>query len=396
MGLMDKFKNLFTDEEIIEEEEIEPVEIKEVKKEEVHKLPTFMREKIEQEEKKLSVEPEVKKEIKLENKLDNNEVLSDISFEEKKVNTNTNSFKFPLSLSDSDFVETRSRQSIHHKKPEVEVKENAEFTKEKRETVRVERPVPSKKESKVKVADIYKDKKEDKKEADKKFKVTPIISPIYGVLDRNYTPVDMENTIGENFEEQRPSKSVDFDSVRKKAYGNLSKEIKENLMCENCEYLKEAKECKKERKKEVYHEKQVACEQETSNLLYDVLEEPEERHYNKYDDHYDKYDEDYNKYKDITLDEATENYYDYGVEYEKVPIHYNEEVVEQKEVKQNVVREKKEIPPVKSSINLLSTLKKSMGDKVDEPSPSPKKDLELTDDLFNLIDSMYDERNETK
>ena len=32
MGLMDKFKNLFTDEEIIEEENIEPVEIKEVKK----------------------------------------------------------------------------------------------------------------------------------------------------------------------------------------------------------------------------------------------------------------------------------------------------------------------------------------------------------------------------
>ena len=32
MGLMEKFKNLFTDEEIIEEED-EPVKIKEVKKE---------------------------------------------------------------------------------------------------------------------------------------------------------------------------------------------------------------------------------------------------------------------------------------------------------------------------------------------------------------------------
>ena len=51
MGLMDKFKNLFTDEEEIEEEET--VKIKEVKKEETkeHKLPTFMREKIEKEEK---------------------------------------------------------------------------------------------------------------------------------------------------------------------------------------------------------------------------------------------------------------------------------------------------------------------------------------------------------
>lgn len=398
MGLMDKFKNLFTDEEIIEEEEIEPVEIKEVKKEEeVNKLPTFMREKIEKEEKKVNkmdAELEIKKEIKLENKLEH-DVLSDISFEEK--NTNTNSFKFPLSLSDSDFVETRSRQSIHHKKPEIEVKENIEVTREARETVRVERPTSVKKETKekVKVADIYKDKKVEQKEVDKKFRVTPIISPIYGVLDQNYTPVDMENTVGENFEERRPSKSVDFDSVRKKAYGNLSKEIKENLMCENCEYLKEAKECKKEKNLERYQEQcqekyqkqyqeryEEKYQKTPSNLLYDVLEDNE--------------DKQYNKYKDITLDEATENYYDYGVEYEKVPIHYDEEVAPKREIKEEVVREKKEIPPVKSSINLLSTLKKSMGDKVDEPSSSPKKDLELTDDLFNLIDSMYDERNETK
>ena len=34
MGLMDKFKNLFTDEEIIEEDDGDAVEIKEVKKEE--------------------------------------------------------------------------------------------------------------------------------------------------------------------------------------------------------------------------------------------------------------------------------------------------------------------------------------------------------------------------
>jgi len=53
MGLMDKFKNLFTDEEIIEEDDVDTVEIKEIKKEEeVNKLPTFMREKIEKEEKK--------------------------------------------------------------------------------------------------------------------------------------------------------------------------------------------------------------------------------------------------------------------------------------------------------------------------------------------------------
>ena len=58
------------------------------------------------------------------------------------------------------------------------------------------------------------------------------------------------------------------------------------------------------------------------------------------------------------------------------------------------------IPPVKSSINLLSTLKKSMGDEETNSSNTDgdtnKKNLELTDDLFNLIDSMYDEGKDDK
>ena len=50
MGLLDKIKNLFTDEEeIIETEEIEAEEKKEDVEE--HPLPTFMREKIEKEAK---------------------------------------------------------------------------------------------------------------------------------------------------------------------------------------------------------------------------------------------------------------------------------------------------------------------------------------------------------
>lgn len=379
MGLMDKFKNLFTDEEIIEEDDVDTIEIKEVKKEEeVNKLPTFMREKIEKEEKKgveerknvvkpdLELKPkeikEEKREVKLEKVKTTGDEMDLPKIEER------NSFKFPIAFSENDFVETRSRQSIHQRKNEVN------------ERIESEVPPVVKREKKVnhepKVADLYKDKREKTEEKSHKFKATPIISPIYGVLDKNYTPSDMEVTTGENFEDRRHSKNVDFDSVRKKAYGNLSQEIKENLMCENCEYLKEVKECHKEKRRE-----------QTNELSYDVLEEEEET---------PAY------YRDITLDEATENYYDYGVEYEKQPEPYQEEHPEPKEeIKISNFEEerpKKEIPPVKSSINLLSTLKKSMGDPV-EVKPEPKKEeknLELTDDLFNLIDSMYDERNEEK
>ena len=142
-------------------------------------------------------------------------------------------------------------------------------------------------------------------------------------------------------------------------------------MCENCEYLKEAKECKKQKQKEV-----------EDNIVYEALN--------------DNNDEEYDYYSNITLDEATENYYDHGVEYEKTKVssRVNRDIINS-EIKINNHEDdyeesysNREIPPVKSSINLLSTIKKSMGEEEEE------KNLELTDDLFNLIDSMYDERND--
>jgi len=363
MGLMDKFKNLFTDEEIVEEDDDEQVEIKEVKKEEKSKLPTFMREKIAKEEppkedilSKIDIaDEEIKKEIKIEKNLD--DTTDDILSEEKQ------NFKFPIDLNDDDFVETReSRQSLHAKEKVNEIIEQHDYpTPEPREKAPLE-PLKHKKE--LKVADIYKDKREEKKEPETSFRATPIISPIYGVLDKNYDSTYVGK--GRNFEDARPSKSVDFDSVRKKAYGNLSKEIKENLMCENCEYLKEAKECQEKRAKEFNEEEE---------------------------------------YEDITIDEATENYYDYGVEYEKKNTpndnYYLDEEDDTEDIKivnhndEEEQPKKNEIPPVKSSINLLSTIKKSMGDEEEKEEPK-EKDLELTDDLFNLIDSMYDERNDNK
>lgn len=356
MGLMDKFKNLFTDEEIIEEDDVDTVEIKEVKKEETgNKLPTFMREKIEEEEKKPNLKVDDVNDIVSTGKTEQELDLPKI--EEK------NTFKFPMDLADDDFIETRSRQSVHQRKQEAEKFQEIEKQNEKNNIHKQVKAEP-------KVADLYKDKKVEKVDSKPKFRATPIISPIYGILDKNYTPGDIERNTGNNYEEKRPSKSVDFDSVRKKAYGSLTKDIKENLMCENCEYLKEAKECKKEKSKEKQNSRDMA-------YSYEVFEETEKT------------------YADLTLDEATENYYDYGVEYERTPEPYKNTHKEEVKIS-NFEREKpkKEIPPVKSSINLLSTLKKSMGDSVEEPNPKKEENLELTDDLFNLIDSMYDERNE--
>ena len=380
MGLMEKFKNLFTDEEIVEEEvEEEPVKIKEIKKEETkeHKLPTFMREKIakeEQEKKAKKNKEEPKKEEKIEkNEIKENVINEEVDFKPMDANLTEekkNTFKFPI-FDESDFVE-QTRSSRH-----------AALVEEEKKVVRTYdhqeiKEQPKEVKTETKVSKLYKDKKEQPEEI-KRFKASPIISPIFGVLDKNYKPNEVATRSEDNYEINRRSKSIDFDSVRKKAYENkkdkanktLEDDIEENLMCKNCEYLKKAKSCKKKN-------------DEKENLMYNALCEKEE---------------------DITLDEAAENYFDYGVAYEKKqdidPIYLEED----DEIKENVKivnhennenKQKKDIPPVKSSINLLSTIKKSMGEEEEkEVLPNKKeKDLELTDDLFNLIDSMYEERDD--
>lgn len=361
MGLMDKFKNLFTDEEIIEEEEVEePVKIKEIKKEEsmeVNKLPTFMREKIEKEEKKESVVDDFAPDFKINNEIKHEPMEKNVVIDKQETedisNNNSNSFKFPIAFEESDFTEI-SRVSRQAMRSKAGIHSDGTVKKAPNKSVNIKKPEK-------KVTELYKDKKKDKVE-EKKFKATPIISPIYGVLDKNYRTEELEPIKGDNYEIKRHSKNVDFDSVRKKAYGNLSDEIKENLMCENCEYLKKAKSCKKESNED--------------NLSYEALCEE----------------------NDITLDEATENYFDYGVEYQKkqeTPKVINEDVAIVNHTDEDNRPKKNGVPPVKSSINLLSTIKKSMGENDgDDGTPvssNDGKDLELTDDLFSLIDSMYEE-----
>lgn len=308
MGLLDKLKNLFTDEEeIIETQEIEVEE--EPKVEETPKLPTFMREKIEKEEKKINI---------LEEKAAEEEILSD-----RNLVKPDHSFKFPLAFDDKDFeVPSYNSQNVIQKVKEQE------------------------KEKKKSVSELYA-KKEEKKKEKHVFKATPIISPVYGILDKNYKKEELKAKKESDYELKRPSKKVDFESVRKKAFGTLADELQDNLL----EDLTDVKETKNV---EVYHDEE---------LLSDITKESNN--------------------KDTTIGVAEENYYDFGVEYEvpkeqdsntsteevKIINHNDEEVVAEKiEVKEE---------PKKNDKVLSST-----------------DDEELTDNLFDLIDSMYEERDD--
>lgn len=343
MGLFDKIKDLFVD----EEDTYETKEIEVEEKEEKNELPTFMRNKIEKEEEEKKKEEE--KQIA---------VLVEPPKKEEK--------KFSFEFDDDDFVDT-SRLS--------------------RSTVQKEKKVESIKEAPVvpiqntqSVVKPYGNKKELDKP--KKFRPTPVISPVYGVLDKNYTKEEVVSKEEDSYTIQRPSKKVDFESVRKKAFGDLTDDIRDSI-CENCEYLKEVKINKKiERLSEedlLYNLTTDEKENLKEEIDNDVKEEVKDEIVNNIEEELPD--------KDITLGEAVENYVDYGVSYDVPPRRTKETEDEVKIVNHadnEVVGEKVEV--IEPIDEVVTEDKKETNDR--------KKDLELTDDLFNLIDSMYKERDD--
>ncbi len=347
MKFLDKVKDLFSDEEeVVETEEIE------VEEKEEHKLPTFMRNKIEEEQKR----EEAKKQR--EDIHPKTNVISDREI----VKTRTsNNFAFPIDIDDSDLV------------PELRYS--------KQNVLEIER----KKEKEKPVSELYAKKEEPKP---KRFRPTPVISPVYGVLDKNYTKDEVKVQDESSYEIQRPSRKVDFETVRNKAFGNLTDDIK-NVMCENCELYQEVKITKNVGKKQ---------EVDNGNLLASMTEDYKE--------------------EDVSLGDAEDNYFDFGVSYEPPKkeeieketgvkiINHNEE-----ESKAEKIEVKEEVKPRKTIAkeaelnekDFLEDTKEFESLAHDEEDINTilnnNEDIENIDesnDIFNLIDSMYDEEEDKK
>lgn len=71
--------------------------------------------------------------------------------------------------------------------------------------------------------------KEIKKEAKKEFKASPVISPVYGILDKNYHKEDIQNKPKTKEYVERFGDKVTIDQIRKKAYGTLEDDIEKDL-----------------------------------------------------------------------------------------------------------------------------------------------------------------------
>ena len=165
MGLFDKIKNMFTEEEDVEEKEPIKKEVFQVE------IPAP---KIEE-----------KKEEPVEMKR-----------EEK--------FVFPVYFDDSDFKEEPPKKpSFEHNNPP----RTSKFEYERK-------PQTAKKE-----------------EEPKKFKLSPVISPVYGILDKNYKKEDIieKKKDSDDYFGYQGDTASRVDKVRKKAFGTLEDELESTL-----------------------------------------------------------------------------------------------------------------------------------------------------------------------
>jgi len=169
MGFLDKVKNMFIEE--IEEDE-EPV-----KKEVIQvEIP--------------SPKVEEPKEV----------------VEEKVTEKREEKFVFPVYFDDKDFEDLEKKEEIKQ----------------------IVKPEPVRKVEKTPVREAYGIKKEEEIKK-KNFTPTPIISPVYGVLDKNYRKEEIKTRKRVSSYEYRGNEKVDIDDVRNKAYGTLENELEDNL-----------------------------------------------------------------------------------------------------------------------------------------------------------------------
>lgn len=193
MGLFGKIKNIFYDEEIVEVPEPE------VKKEEKPKIEEV---RIPKKEEPKVEEPSVKP-----------------IYTEREIFKTENTFKFPiLDDEDDEPIKTRSRVNALEleRNKKTEVKEN-KFEK---------------------FGDRFNDRfggnnknvSERNNPPEKVFKPSPIISPVYGILDENYTKEELKER-QKKYEEpiKHKTSEMNYDSVRRKAYGTLEDELENTL-----------------------------------------------------------------------------------------------------------------------------------------------------------------------
>ncbi len=301
MGLFSKLKNIFYDEEIVEEDidnEEEEEELRKVDKE-VRK------------DKEDGPKVEEIKIIKQEPKIEEIKEVERASFEEepkeRELFRSERVFNF-TELDDEEETTLPPKRNI------LSSESRASRSTERTTNIDITPP-----------------------EQPKVFKPSPIISPIYGILDKDYKKEEIISK-KETVVKEIDSPAKKYDSVRRKAYGTLEDELEDTLNSIN--KITPDLIAKEESKKEPKEESRDELKEELHNDIKDDLEE-----------------------KSNQLDE---------------------------------ILDKMEKTSSVSVGDLEDKIKLEHFDDDDEDDNADKTltDSTLEHDLFNLIDSMYDDKEE--
>jgi len=294
MGLMDKLRNIFT-EEVDEEDEIKVEQIKKEVRSVPIESPTVEKKESVKVEKNIDLDDLVEAEIDISSK---EEVKSPVFFTERDF---------------EDLIEPKRRTDKYEKKERYGEEKKKEELK----------PKP--------YGGNYNNNTIIQKEK-VTFKPTPIISPVYGVLDKNYHKEDIVDRKDVNYE---VVDGLSVDSIRNKAYGTLEDEIEDVMISKP--------------------KKTVVVEEDDVDL-FDELEASVEQKENK---------------KEAKISERLR---------EKSIKEIEEATIDLTQELDNLLLSKKKYNKVKE-------------DEVDDNQES-KDDSLSESDLFNLIDSMYEEGEE--
>ena len=305
MGLFGKIKDILFEDEEVEEKEIK---VKEEKKEIKPEISKPIAEKIEPQKR---IEPIEKRLIKEEPKVNNTNINRDFdNISERDLFKSENTFPFP-DFDEEEFSNSMSRQQ--RKKTTTNV---LEYEKKKK----IEKKYDFGRYERTETREVVEKKK---------FRPSPIISPVYGILNEDYKIEDIKDKT----EEYASSNNLDFNSVRKKAFGEVEK--------------------LEETPKETFYEETVTVK---------LKENDEEK-----------------KQKVKTIDELLEDTADVEISLEKNK-HNNKE---------------------EKTVDEYEKVDEDLEELIDNNPKEKEKNIELDEDddtlendLFDLIDSMYDNRED--
>ncbi len=365
MGLMDKLKNALF-EEVEEEVEDKPVK---PKKEKVEKKTESVKDKIKKKKEREKLESE---KSLVDERVDYH-VLKDEDFEvkpklerrdeedmvlEKPISVEGNSFKV---IEDKDLIVEDSFDDTAQIVSVIDETDSDSYSYYKEEKpVKMEEAEVKEayKKAESHSANLYgmDDKPTikmheygsmSKKEEKTIFKPSPIISPVYGVLDKNYKKEDVVNKSDTPFRSSYERTNMSVDDVRKKAYGTLSDDLIDDMdkQLENTMPIPKIDE---------------DFNEDTVVDLSTTEAKPE--------------------VKTVTMGDAEEYFQDLGLE-------YNVDYVDASNSKPKEEKPKEEAKHISKEEEAKPEVKEEP--KVEE---KPKtEDDENDDNLFDLIDSMYQE-----